>query len=212
MMLSTQGMVLGSRYRRGGCGPTARSGDPVVGNSAYDGRVAIGRQRSGKTLLGVSDCANANQLTPCWATTQLRCGCRPTRPHLLLSCRQAPLRWRCCRRRTSLRSGLVWLPQPRGCQPACCPAGSSTSAAAVDPRRTGICVVAKPTYDRGVPSADIATEKPCPAFPTAPVPISLLPSCFQTPSLRAKTHAAPAYESFKRTTHDGGIAVGGQCD
>src|ERR1700720_4776840 len=41
------------------------------------------------------------------------------------------------------------------------------------------------------PSADSATDKPWPAFPTAPVPTSLLPCWVQTPPLRMKTHAAP---------------------
>src|SRR6516165_9419437 len=46
-----------------------------------------------------------------------------------------------------------------------------------------------------LPSADSATEMPCWAPPTAPVPTSLLPCWLQTPlALRLKTHAAPACE------------------
>ena len=45
-----------------------------------------------------------------------------------------------------------------------------------------------------LPSADSATEKPWPAFPTAPVPTSFDPCWVQTPPLRVKTHAAPAFE------------------
>src|SRR6266566_6570980 len=41
-----------------------------------------------------------------------------------------------------------------------------------------------------LPSADRATDMPWRA--TAPVPISLLPSCVQRPPLRVNTHAAPA--------------------
>ena len=41
------------------------------------------------------------------------------------------------------------------------------------------------------PSAEIATDQPCSAAPTAPVPTSLLPSCDHTPPLRVNTHAAP---------------------
>ena len=48
-----------------------------------------------------------------------------------------------------------------------------------------------------LPSADSATETPCLAFPTAPVPTSLLPCWVQTPPLRVKTHAAPTYELSK---------------
>src|SRR5262249_55030062 len=45
------------------------------------------------------------------------------------------------------------------------------------------------------PSADSATEMPCWAAPTAPVPTSLLPCWLQTPlALRVKTQAAPACE------------------
>ncbi len=42
-----------------------------------------------------------------------------------------------------------------------------------------------------VPSAEIATEVPCRAYPTAPVPTSLLPCCDHTPPLRLNTQAAP---------------------
>ena len=42
-----------------------------------------------------------------------------------------------------------------------------------------------------LPSADSATEAPCLASPTAPLPTSLLPCWVQTPLLRVKTHAAP---------------------
>src|SRR5580692_6908990 len=45
-----------------------------------------------------------------------------------------------------------------------------------------------------LPSADSATEAPCEAAPTAPVPTSLLPCWVQTPPLWVKTHAAPANE------------------
>jgi hypothetical protein len=45
-----------------------------------------------------------------------------------------------------------------------------------------------------LPSADSAMATPWPAFPTAPVPTSLLPCWLQTPPLRVKTHAAPAFE------------------
>ena len=42
-----------------------------------------------------------------------------------------------------------------------------------------------------LPSAESATETPCPARPIAPVPISLLPCWVHKPLLRVKTHAAP---------------------
>jgi hypothetical protein len=45
-----------------------------------------------------------------------------------------------------------------------------------------------------LPSSDNATEAPCLAFPTAPLPTSLLPCWVQTPLLRVKTHAAPVFE------------------
>src|SRR6516165_3977745 len=46
-----------------------------------------------------------------------------------------------------------------------------------------------------VPSPDSATERPCWALPTAPMPTSLLPCWLQTPlALRVKTQAAPAPE------------------
>src|SRR4030042_1235943 len=44
------------------------------------------------------------------------------------------------------------------------------------------------------PSAEIATEVPCPATLTAPVPTSLLPSCAHTTPMRVNTHVAPAPE------------------
>src|SRR5262245_24033727 len=43
-----------------------------------------------------------------------------------------------------------------------------------------------------LPSADTATELPCFAAPTAPVPTGLAPCCLHTPPLRMYTHAAPA--------------------
>src|SRR5450631_2633411 len=45
-----------------------------------------------------------------------------------------------------------------------------------------------------LPSADSATEVPCRAAPTAPVPTSFDPYWVQTPPLRVQTHAAPASE------------------
>ncbi len=42
-----------------------------------------------------------------------------------------------------------------------------------------------------LPSAEIATELPCRAAPTAPAPTSLVPCCDHTPALRVKIHAAP---------------------
>src|SRR6516164_2440579 len=42
-----------------------------------------------------------------------------------------------------------------------------------------------------LPSAESATDMPWRAFPTAPVPTSLLPCCVQILPLRVKTHAAP---------------------
>ena len=44
-----------------------------------------------------------------------------------------------------------------------------------------------------LPSADSATDQPCAAGATAPVPTSLLPCWVQTPPLRVKTHAAPMF-------------------
>src|ERR1039458_5698736 len=41
------------------------------------------------------------------------------------------------------------------------------------------------------PSADSATELPCSANPTAPVPTSLPPCWFHTPPERVYSHAAP---------------------
>ncbi len=55
-------------------------------------------------------------------------------------------------------------------------------------------LVVRPAGDRSVPSAEIATEVPCWAYPTAPVPTSLLPCCDHTPPLRVNTHAAPVLE------------------
>src|ERR1700756_1609629 len=45
-----------------------------------------------------------------------------------------------------------------------------------------------------LPSADNATEVPWWAFPSAPVPTSLLPCWLQTPPLWVKTQAAPTSE------------------
>src|SRR5271170_259109 len=45
-----------------------------------------------------------------------------------------------------------------------------------------------------LPSADRATETPCSAFPTAPVPTNLLPCWVQVPPLLVKTQAAPVFE------------------
>jgi hypothetical protein len=61
-----------------------------------------------------------------------------------------------------------------------------------------------------LPSPDSATDLPWTAFPTAPVPTSLLPCWVQTPPLRVKTHATPS-ESCE-PARNSGVAVGGQCD
>src|SRR6516164_2549051 len=45
-----------------------------------------------------------------------------------------------------------------------------------------------------LPSADSATDQPCWAPPTTPLPTSLSPCWVQTPPLRVKTHAAPMFE------------------
>src|SRR5262249_22878954 len=42
-----------------------------------------------------------------------------------------------------------------------------------------------------LPSAESATDQPCKAFPTAPLPASLLPCWLQTLPLRVYTHTAP---------------------
>src|SRR5208282_5638702 len=43
-------------------------------------------------------------------------------------------------------------------------------------------------------SADSATEYPCRAVPTAPVPVSFDPACVHTPPLWVKIQAAPLSE------------------
>jgi hypothetical protein len=45
-----------------------------------------------------------------------------------------------------------------------------------------------------LPSAERPTEKACLAFPSAPMPTSLLPCWVHTPLLRVKIHAAPVLE------------------
>src|SRR5215213_11677236 len=42
-----------------------------------------------------------------------------------------------------------------------------------------------------LPSAEMDTDLPCPAPPTAPEPTSLFPCCVQTPPLLVQTHTAP---------------------
>jgi hypothetical protein len=48
-----------------------------------------------------------------------------------------------------------------------------------------------------LPLADSATDWPWLAFPTAPVPTSLLACWVQTPPLQVYIHAAPAFELSK---------------
>ena len=63
--------------------------------------------------------------------------------------------------------------------------GPDTAAAGVDPRRPGVRPLSSgPPTMAVLPSADSATEAPCSAVPTAPVPTSLLPCWVQTPPLR----------------------------
>ena len=45
-----------------------------------------------------------------------------------------------------------------------------------------------------LPSADSATDAPCAAFPSEPLPTSLLPCWLQVSLLSLKTHAAPVRE------------------
>ena len=66
------------------------------------------------------------------------------------------------------------------------------------PLRTNTHAAPAPELSEGAPaiavspSAEIATDLPCQATPTAPVPASLPPCCVQAPSPRVNTHAAPA--------------------
>jgi hypothetical protein len=48
------------------------------------------------------------------------------------------------------------------------------------------------------PSAESATDVPCPAFPLALIPTSLFPCWLQTPFVRVNTHAAPAAALLER--------------
>ena len=89
---------------------------------------------------------------------------------------------------------------------------SNTAAAVWTHAAPVILLSASPPTMAVLPSADSATERPCPAVPTAPVPTSLLPCWVQTPPLRVKTHAAPAVRVVFDPAHDGGVAVGGQRD
>jgi hypothetical protein len=63
-----------------------------------------------------------------------------------------------------------------------------------------------------LPSPDSATEMPCPAFPTAPVPTSLRPCWVQTPPLRVEDPRRPGPLVVGTPAHDGGAAIGGQRD
>jgi hypothetical protein len=77
---------------------------------------------------------------------------------------------------------LPWLVGSGQAAGGCCPAWSRCprSSGGGSPRPSP-----SPPTMTAVPSADSATEKPCPACPTAPVPTSLLPCWVQTPSGRA---------------------------
>jgi hypothetical protein len=57
-----------------------------------------------------------------------------------------------------------------------------------------------PPMSAVLPSAETATEVPCPAFPVAPVPTSFSPCWVQAPALRVKTHVAPEVPSFCEPT------------
>ena len=58
------------------CGP----GDPVVRQPTYDGGIAVGGQRDGPALLGVSDRAGADQLIPLLGPGSAVAGEDPCRP------------------------------------------------------------------------------------------------------------------------------------
>ena len=63
-----------------------------------------------------------------------------------------------------------------------------------------------------LPLADSATEWPCWAAPTAPLPTSFAPCWLHTPPLRVKTHVAPADAVVGKPADDRGVAVARQRD
>ena len=88
--------------------------------------------------------------------------------------------------------------------------GPDAAAAGEHPRRADTCVVADPAHDRGVAVGRQRNGKALVAVdPIAPVPTSFDPCWLQTRLLRVNTHAAPA-TVVAGSTHDGGVAVGGQ--
>ena len=89
--------------------------------------------------------------------------------------------------------------------------GPDTAAAGEDDAAPVPALSASPPTIAVLPSLDNATEKPCPAFPTAPVPTSLLPCCIHSPPLRVKPRR-PGVRVVARPAHDGGVAIGRQSD
>ena len=99
-----------------------------------------------------------------------RCGRRPTPPRFP-SCPTPRQQWRCCRRRIARRSGLALPFQLRRCRPASA-CWVQTPPLRVRPTPPRSELSPGPPTIAVLPSADSATEKPCPPFPTAPVPTS----------------------------------------
>src|ERR1700682_120994 len=92
---------------------------------------------------------------------------------------------------------LPWLPFTATWPPAPVPTNLFPCWAHDPPLRVKIQTAPTPALSEGPPtiavllSADMATERPCAADPTAPDPTNLFPCWDQTPPLLVQTHTAP---------------------
>ena len=173
----------GSRHRRCGCRPTPPR-CPSCRRPAHDGGVAVGGQRDGVALVGVSNRAGADQLAALLGPDTAAAGVDPRRPGARVVVRPAHDGGVAV---GGQRDGVALLRrfQPRRCRPACCPAGSRHRRCGCRPTppRCPSCRQARPRW-RCCRRRTARRRCLGRRSPTAPVPTSLLPCWVQTPPLR----------------------------
>ena len=162
MMLSTQGMVLGSRYRRGGCGP-----QPLRRPGCRQFRLrrpCCHRQTAQRKnpARRVRLCQRQPAYRPV-GSTQLRCGCRPTRPHYTVVA-EPPYDSGAAVGGHRYGVALFGFPNRAAANQLAALLAPGTSAAAVDPAAPVFALSPSPPTISVLPSADIATELPVQLF------------------------------------------------
>ena len=160
-----------------------RPGTRVISGPADDGGVAIGGQRDGEALSGVSNRAGADQLAALLGPDTAAADIDPRRPGAGVvfdatdngGVAVGGQRDGAALSGTSNRSGTDQLAALLG---------PDTAAAGIDPRRPGARVISGPAHDGGVAVGGQRDGAALSGMSNRAVPTSLLPCWVQTPPLR----------------------------